>query len=180
MVLIGEGPLFGVVSPPDPMKQHSFLPQIGLQRSDSLALSGNCLQPGITTIDLTNPSYSIAPFSVTTIAAGTLQPVTITTSAASVISRSGCVNILGGSEELLSPPSVRIFPNPTSGRFTFDHDLKGDVRMLISDIGGRKILELDKIPAGTGYTMDAPQPGMYIITVDDGKKKLSGRLAVVM
>ncbi len=179
MLLIGEGPLFGVIPPSDPMMQVSLLPQIGLQRTDSLALAGNCLQPGITTNDPTIPTYFISPLPISVITTGSMQPVSVTSNTVSVLTRSGCVDMLGGVDEMVSGSTLQIFPNPASENFTIDHDLKGVVRMVLTDIRGRKLMERTNIPAGNRYTMDTPHPGMYIITVDNGKKRVTGRLVVV-
>ena len=178
MVMIGEGPLFGVTPPGDEQKQLSMLPQIGLQRTDSLALSGNCVLSGTTTYDPTNPVYSIVPFPVSGISAGTMQVLSVSTTQASVLTRSGCVDILGGGEELSSEMAVRIVPNPASDTFSVEHSLQGTVRITLTDMQGRKIRPFENIPPGGTHRFDTPQPGIYLITLDNGKQKVSGRLVV--
>lgn len=179
MVLIGDGPLFGLNPPGDEQKQLSMLPQIGLQRTDSLALSGNCVLSGTTTYDPTNPVYSIVPFLVSGISAGTMQVFSVSTTQTSVLTRSGCVDILGGGEELSSGTSVRIFPNPASEKFSIEHSLQGIVRMTLTDAHGRKVQQVENILSGKDNWLDAPLPGAYLIILDNGKEKVTCRLLVI-
>lgn len=178
-VLVGEGPLLGVAPPSDHFKTFSLLPQIGLQRTDSMAQAGNCVQPGTTIIDPSNPAYAIAPFPVSVATAGTLQPTTVNTSALPVLSRSGCVDVVGGGEELISEKNIRVFPNPASDKFNIEHAIPGKVRMILTDVQGRKMLEMDILPAGAITTITAPLPGMYYIVLDNGERRKTRRLLII-
>lgn len=76
-----------------------------------------------------------------------------------------------------------IFSNPNNGEFTIklNSNSGNDIKVDILDIRGRRIF--NNVYSNTGdfnetISLDSVQSGMYLVSVNDGNKKVTRRIIV--
>lgn len=92
---------------------------------------------------------------------------------------------LGINDPLASAGKALVFPNPTSGRFSFQYlpedgsaGLSQDIRLEMYDMSGKKIISRTDILPQFQYQFDIGllPNGIYFMTVLDGKKSRTVRV----
>lgn len=91
-------------------------------------------------------------------------------------------NAVTGTDEILFDNDLTVFPNPTSGRLNvaFEHDLSGEVALLVSDVTGRLV---QRQPMAQGQRtaqldLEGYAEGIYFLTVLTGKETLAKKFVV--
>ncbi len=81
-------------------------------------------------------------------------------------------------EEIKNPVHFTVGPNPFKDKLNlfFSHDSLGDVKVVITDLTGRKIM--DETMSGTSQTLHTGSlpGGIYLINVSDGENQLTKKL----
>lgn len=86
-----------------------------------------------------------------------------------------------GIDEVGGVERFKVYPNPANGHVTFELDAQNDVIILMSDVLGRTIAQLN-IPSGENkvkWNTSGVQPGIYLYRISaDGVALQTGRLSV--
>jgi len=88
--------------------------------------------------------------------------------------------------EELTTEKIRIFPNPTEGRFSIQMDYKGNDRIVakVYDITGKVIKDIssDLITTKSSVTadvnLDHPSSGIYFLRVEIGNKIATKKIII--
>ena len=76
-------------------------------------------------------------------------------------------------EDLLGERKVLIYPNPTQGmiRIEFQGYLIKDARLLLYDIQGKLLRQVNRVEPSNTLDLSQYPPGMYILEMIEGKAK---------
>jgi hypothetical protein len=159
--IVGNGPLWG-----EKQKQ-SFVPQVGVIKTDSSGSGSDCITPG----DVSSYDYS-ASFSdvaCTIQSAGTAKHLTgpVTNLTMSIVN--GCVDRTGGINELKPSISINVFPNPNDGVFSITVDEGGQNEVQLVEVynipGERVYVSSDPSVLLSPINIGWVQEGVYNVKV---------------
>ena len=77
-------------------------------------------------------------------------------------------------EDLLGERKVVIYPNPTQGMIRVEfqgHDIMNDARLLLYDIQGKLLRQVNKVEPSNTLDLSQYPAGMYILQMIEGKAK---------
>ena len=78
-----------------------------------------------------------------------------------------------GTEDIIQEESLKVFPNPSDGIFTIEHEMSGKNTLLVYDMTGNKILEQNLYAKKSIVNLQDLPTGMYIINVLNNKGQIT-------
>ena len=80
------------------------------------------------------------------------------------------------SAETSDAPLARIFPNPTDNKITIEFEAVVEYALILSDINGKVLLRQTVSNKITQLDMSNYPSGVYLLTIDDGKRQSTTRV----
>jgi hypothetical protein len=159
LIVLGNGPVLGVKS--------SFvqIPHYGVT-------SG----PGFCSFS-TSPVFATTSFNLSAITfipngvlSESLVPISVNSSIA--LQEEGCIEILGGTNELGQENGFILVPNPTSGTFAVTGLISENVSISILDTKGSEIFVGNLVETGSQLDLSSFEPGCYFVRIGNNFQKL--------
>jgi hypothetical protein len=176
LVFAGAGPLIGVIPPQ--MNTAGFQPEIGLVFTDSTALAGSCLVPG-----LPSPTpvvqFQIDSVNINTSPIGTLSAVVVQAANQSISNRLGCVSTTGGLPDTESGLSVNIYPNPANDRFEIRVSESANCLIEVFQPDGKRVFSNQYGDGRSTIFTQTWDAGIYSVRCRSGNRNSSVRVVVM-
>jgi hypothetical protein len=99
-----------------------------------------------------------------------LVPISVNSSIA--LQEEGCIEILGGTNELGQENGFILVPNPTSGTFAVTGLISENVSISILDTKGSEIFVGNLVETGSQLDLSSFEPGCYFVRIGNNFQKL--------
>lgn len=176
LLMIGEGPLIGVIA--QQPASAGFQPEIGILCTDSLALIGNCLVQGQAAnapfMQFQRDTFITVPTNV-----GLLSPIPVQASPLAISNGTGCVSITGGVRDQADQYPVRLWPNPSGNVLHIEWAVEGDYRVEVIRSDGSTVLRRENYRNGEIIDTQGLGSGVYTARCIQRQRVQSQRFIVV-
>ena len=71
---------------------------------------------------------------------------------------------------------ARVYPNPTEGVITLEFEAQGAYQLTLADMNGKVLLRESVIGQTAQIDISAYPEGVYLLTIDDGKRQTTTRV----
>ncbi len=130
--VVGFGPLCGV-------RSRTWIPEIGIIKTDSLGDEQDCLLSRIPVFY--NDTFLVSNAVLSSLTGATIRDIYPEADTITLIQRPGCVDFSGGINENNTEDNIIVFPNPSSGIFTFIQNDHKEASIEIYDAYGKTIYQ---------------------------------------
>ncbi len=157
--VMGIGPLYIV------KKRNYNDGEIGFIQLDSLGDSGFC----VWNYSFPDTSYFLLTDTLifTTDTTGMLNAFEVKIDSTPIMSRPGCVDMIGAVKTHNDLTEVSVFPNPSGGIFTFEVKSGGKGRIVIYNSLGVPLMNVLSVNRKTSIDLSGKQPGIYFYKFTD-------------
>ncbi|MCE2845718.1 MAG: T9SS type A sorting domain-containing protein [Sphingobacteriales bacterium] len=176
LAFVGGGPLIGVLAPQQ--NTAGFQPEIGLVFTDSNALAGSCIVPG-----LPSPTpfvqFQFDSVTINTSPVGTLSAVVVQDANQSISNRIGCVSTTGGITDTENGLSVNINPNPANDRFEVRIGESSTCLLEVFQLDGKRVFTSEFGEGRLTIFTNTWDAGIYLVRCQSGNRNTTVRVVVM-
>ncbi len=83
-------------------------------------------------------------------------------------------------DNIIQEETLEVFPNPSDGIFTIEHEMIGENTLLVYDMAGNKILEQNLYAKKNIINLNDLPTGMYIINVLNNKGQITKKEKIII